>query len=1043
MSTQSSLQSKVEGQVVHAGGSAKELTVKIRRYPPTEESPLPSLFSKGWPRNIYPYNQRDSQTDHSEMVDMRVIRLTSKYLEVDVLPDVGGHVWGARDLLRNHEIFHRTDALKHQQLAVAGPWLSTGIEFNFPTTHSILTIAKVNSVYGTEPDGTAWVRIGATDKLFGLQWQVTVALSPDVRAIDISSWLHNPTDLEHPYCYWGNAAATTDPSLRLYYPFKWSMHHGGVFFKWPGEGEHDLSYWRNCAQPISAFGDAGDKRYFGAYYESDQFGLVHTADPKTLPGKKYFAWGAGPTGERWAKLLFDNIRDYVELQSGSRLDQEFWSTMKPHSTLWLHERWQPLDGLGGISDANELLTAYVTQDDGQAVVRVQSTEELKGAKLRAYTDKGDVARWEADLRPSAIHTRKLNYRGPVHVEIDPGRPGMTLKTCDFSLTDYGPKPTTRAEAIDTAGDTAKTYRRIAWHSMQNTNWTDAGILYDAASKLDKTDVSLKEEVGVFRLRRCEYKTAKSLLGRAYKAGTRSSPLLWGLLKTAWETHDRKLEKKILAAIKEDTDLAYVLGYLRHGEPEKAVKRAANLDLQTLLLNRDLAVAVRVARRLAGKLDPELSSVLDDQFPLDPVVRFEANDGSLDKLLATDADVGITVADAYLKYGDPESALKAVEITAKARGAWLLSDLVLAGHCARKAGLKTAKDYLQREVKFDPLADRPWQDVFYTAVPEALKLKPKDPRLHLLWGNLLQRCGRSVEAAKAWRKAVEKGGDWPSLHFSLAIVDGNRKAFTDKEIDHLAGITHQIDHPVYYGYYHDILRMSGNRERLLREYEEHLKHLPEQESESARRRTRVGPYLKIAYAQELLVEGRYDQAIDYLMKTNFPAVHGSQALTLAHIHARCERARRALRAGNYAEARKDLGVCLQVQHNFNEDIQVLSCLAEVNVLLGDLETTEGNAAKAKEYYEKAANEYHEVQLPMRIWQATGVLKCGREEEGQKALKQVEKLIQARLALEHDFHCHYHYLKAVLACAKGDEAGYQRNLEKARQTGWTGSDWGFRF
>jgi ubiquinone biosynthesis protein COQ9 len=81
--------------------------------------------------------------------------------------------------------------------------------------------------------------------------------------------------------------------------------------------------------------------------------------------------------------------------------------------------------------------------------------------------------------------------------------------------------------------------------------------------------------------------------------------------------------------------------------------------------------------------------------------------------------------------------------------------------------------------------------------------------------------------------------------------------------------------------------------------------------------------------------------------------------------------------------------------------------------------------------------------MAVWQAVGMLKSGRADDARKAFKRIERLIETRLGLDHDFHGHYHYLKAVLLCATGNEAGYRRQLEKARNNGWSGSDWGFRF
>ena len=219
-----------------------------------------------------------------------------------------------------------------------------------------------------------------------------------------------------------------------------------------------------------------------------------------------------------------------------------------------------------------------------------------------------------------------------------------------------------------------------------------------------------------------------------------------------------------------------------------------------------------------------------------------------------------------------------------------------------------------------------------------------------------------------------------------------------------------------------MRRSGRRKQLLRE-------CAKQSKKGAAN-----------YALELYAQGKYDEALAYLRKTEFPAVHGSMNLTLAHIHSRCARARQAMSRRDYKAARKDLAACLHVQHNFNEDVQELNCLAEAYCLLGELEEAQGRSGKAKEYYQKAARETHGLQFPLKVWQAVGLLKSGRPEEGRQLVDRFEKLVKHRLALAHDFHAHYHYLYAVLLCARGDKAGYRRELER-RGVGLGGIGLGF--
>ena len=85
MSTPSSSGTQTQRKA-NAAAAVEELTVNLKRYPPEGPVPFPSLFSTtGWRRNIYPYALRESQLERSETVELRVLRLSNEYLEVDVL----------------------------------------------------------------------------------------------------------------------------------------------------------------------------------------------------------------------------------------------------------------------------------------------------------------------------------------------------------------------------------------------------------------------------------------------------------------------------------------------------------------------------------------------------------------------------------------------------------------------------------------------------------------------------------------------------------------------------------------------------------------------------------------------------------------------------------------------------------------------------------------------------------------------------------------------------------------------------------------------
>ncbi|MBK9241296.1 MAG: DUF5107 domain-containing protein [Acidobacteria bacterium] len=64
-------------------------------------------------------------------VEWKVVTLENDLVEVFVLPEIGGKVWGARVKKTGHEFIYRNEVVKFRNIALRGPWTSGGIEFNF------------------------------------------------------------------------------------------------------------------------------------------------------------------------------------------------------------------------------------------------------------------------------------------------------------------------------------------------------------------------------------------------------------------------------------------------------------------------------------------------------------------------------------------------------------------------------------------------------------------------------------------------------------------------------------------------------------------------------------------------------------------------------------------------------------------------------------------------------------------------------------------------------------------------------------------------
>ena len=61
--------------------------------------------------------------------------LENRYLKVMILPQLGGRVQMALDKTNGYHFIYYNRVIKPALVGLAGPWLSGGIEFNWPQHH--------------------------------------------------------------------------------------------------------------------------------------------------------------------------------------------------------------------------------------------------------------------------------------------------------------------------------------------------------------------------------------------------------------------------------------------------------------------------------------------------------------------------------------------------------------------------------------------------------------------------------------------------------------------------------------------------------------------------------------------------------------------------------------------------------------------------------------------------------------------------------------------------------------------------------------------
>jgi len=357
----------------------------IVTYPFSDPDPIP-IFARssiwGAGSRIYPYFVFNGFSDESQQKEWSVVRLRNKYIEISLLPEVGGKIRGAVDLITGNDFLYTNRVLKFREIALRGPWTSGGIEFNFGVIgHGPTTATPVDYAIENNPDGSVSCTVGNYDWPSRTRWRVTVTVYPDRAYFETRSLWVNASPFQQSSYSWMCPAIKTSDDLKYIFPGKFQIGHDySVHLEpWPVDKQgRDLSWYRN-----NAFG--GSKSYFvvgayenfyGAYYHKSDFGFGHWALYPDMPGKKIWIWDMSRAGEIWVDLLTDSDGQYTEPQAGRLLNQSDHGTFSPLVSESWKELWFPYSGIGEMVNASPHAVLGLSKKDSSCELGIYALQRL-------------------------------------------------------------------------------------------------------------------------------------------------------------------------------------------------------------------------------------------------------------------------------------------------------------------------------------------------------------------------------------------------------------------------------------------------------------------------------------------------------------------------------------------------------------------------------------------------------------------------------------------------------------------------------------------
>lgn len=177
--------------------------------PPKEEMPLFAECRDHQRTTGRPYpNKATLSVDrtHREEKDYTAVRLENDWLEVIVLPEIGGKIFSARNKMTGYDFFYRQHVIKPGLIGAFGSWTSGGVEFNWPFHHRASAFLPCDYEIEACADGSVVCWLSEHEPTDRMKGMVGVALRPDAAYLETRVRLCNRTESTKSFLWWENAA---------------------------------------------------------------------------------------------------------------------------------------------------------------------------------------------------------------------------------------------------------------------------------------------------------------------------------------------------------------------------------------------------------------------------------------------------------------------------------------------------------------------------------------------------------------------------------------------------------------------------------------------------------------------------------------------------------------------------------------------------------------------------------------------------------------------------------------------------------------------
>jgi len=424
--------------------TAQLVSRSIPTYPVGTPEKNPVFFEKrvyqGSSGKVYPVPFVDKVFDEPMPVSYQVALLENEYVRLEMLPEIGGRIFVGQDKTNNdYDFFYRQNVIKPALVGLAGPWISGGVEFNWPQHHRPGTFLPTDVHIEEEADGARTIWMSEHDPINRLKGMHGVRLRPGSSLIELRVRLYNRTPLVQTFLWWANVAARVHDQYQSFFPpdvhyvadhavratssfpVADNPYYGIDYHKRPGR--NDLRRYKNIPVPTSYMVCQTDFDFFGGYDYSKNGGFVHVANRHIAPGKKQWTWGNDEFGWAWDRELTDAGGPYIELMAGVFTDnQPDFSYLLPYETKTFSQYWWPIQQIGPVQQANERAAlAFTICEDRTIRIGISVSSRFVGQVTLFHQNRpvfsSDVSLAPGEAWQSAEHVFEGDNASSLRIEL--------------------------------------------------------------------------------------------------------------------------------------------------------------------------------------------------------------------------------------------------------------------------------------------------------------------------------------------------------------------------------------------------------------------------------------------------------------------------------------------------------------------------------------------------------------------------------------------------------------------------------------------------